>query len=148
MQMSLQENAKDTDKARCASLECDENLKDETQLGIDIKIFTPEDNGTNNNIPSQANGKESNLAIINNDPTMEDEIPLDTSGMVYKEDKFHEIEIPIQIDDKSGVENNNQNSFHHESSIQMSDSNEAQALVNRKRLKLYIPNRKDESTRL
>ncbi|VDI33076.1 MFS transporter, ACS family, solute carrier family 17 (sodium-dependent inorganic phosphate [Mytilus galloprovincialis] len=148
MQMSLQENAKDTDKARCASLECDEKLKDETQLGIDNKIFTPEDNGTNNNILSQANGKESNLAIINNDPTMEDEIPLDTSGMVYKEDKFHEIEIPIQIDDKSGVENNNQNSFHHESSIQMSDSNEAQTLVNRKRLKLYIPNRKDESTRL
>ncbi|CAG2208794.1 SLC17A5 [Mytilus edulis] len=148
MQMSLQENAKDTDKARCASLECDEKLKDETQLGIDNQIFTPEDNGTNNNIPSQANGKESNLAIINNDPTMEDEIPLDTPGMVYKEDKFHELEIPIQIDDKSGVENNNQNSFHHESSIQMSDSNEAQALVNRKRLKLYIPNRKDESTRL
>lgn len=146
MQMSLQENAKDTDKARCASLEYEEQLNDEPKLGIDNRTFTHEDNETKTNISSHANYQESNLAIINNDPTMKDEITLDTPGIISKENKFDEIE--IQIDDNSAGEIINQNSFHHESSIHMSDSNGTQALVNRKRLKLYIPNRKDESTRL
>ncbi|XP_063410422.1 sialin-like [Mytilus trossulus] len=144
MQMSLQENAKNTDKARCASLEFEEKLKDEPKVGIDNRTFTPEDNETKTNISSHANDQESNFAVINNDPTMKDEIPLDTHGIISKENKFDEIE--IQIDDNSADEVINQNTFHHESSIHMSDSNGA--LVNRKRLKLYIPNRKDESTRL
>ncbi|CAC5404579.1 SLC17A5 [Mytilus coruscus] len=139
MRFSLQDN---THKSRCASLESEDKLKDETKLGIDNHNFTPEYNETKN-ISSHEKGQDSNLAIINHDPTIEDKKPLDTSGMVYKEEKFVEIEIPIKIDDKSAFEIRNKSSFHHESSIQMSDINGTQALLNRKRLKLYIPNKNE-----
>ncbi|XP_052083460.1 sialin-like [Mytilus californianus] len=138
IRIRLQEN---THQTRCASLESEDKLKDET-IGIDNHNFTTEDD-EKKNISNHEKGQDSNLAIMNNYPTIEDMIPLDTSGIVYKEEKFVEIEIPIKIDDKSAFEIRNKSSFHHESSIQMSDSNGTQTLLNRKHLKLYIPNRNE-----